>query len=109
MHIGYQCCTGCKHNRRSLPLSTALLPGRATGILPEAAGWLLSIYFVSYLFSCLFLCLNLVIVSFFAMQEVDGVFQLVVYVLAGKLFHIQWYRDVRCYPFAFQYFAFGCT
>ncbi len=43
------------------------------------------------------------------MQEVDGVFQLVVYVLAGKLFHIQWYRDVRCYPFAFQYFAFGCT
>lgn len=43
------------------------------------------------------------------MQEVDGVFQLAVYVLAGKLFHIQWYRDVRCYPFAFQYFAFGCT
>ena len=39
------------------------------------------------------------------MQEVDGVCQLVVYVLFGKPFEILFHRNVWCDPYAFQLFA----
>ena len=49
------------------------------------------------------------VLSFLAMQEVDGIFQLGVYVLLGKPFQIQCHRDVGGYSFTFQQLAIGCA
>ena len=69
---------------------------------------------IIHLFCFIFSFLSVVIqchvaLLFLAMQEVDGVFQLVVYVLFGKPFEILFHRNVWCDPYAFQLFAIVCA